>query len=151
MAVLVAVADDRMRERVLDTAVRLGRAFDEELNVVHLIDSSQADGQSRTVRDETQAILADERVDFSVSIEHLGRTGARSGKTVGRQLADITADVDITHAVIGHRSKELFQRLVEGDTAFAVAAEASVPVTVVPEAVRPQGDALDGGEDTGRP
>jgi nucleotide-binding universal stress UspA family protein len=135
MTVLVAVADDGMRQRVLDVAVGLGRAFGEDLYVVHLTDEEYADGERRAIRDRVREQLADADVEFSVSIEHVEHRGARASTTVGRQLADIASDVHITHAVVGHRSKELVGRLVKGDTAFAVAEAATVPVTVVPEGV----------------
>jgi nucleotide-binding universal stress UspA family protein len=135
MTVLVAVADDRVRRRVLGVAVELGRALGEDLYVVHLTDEPYADSEIRAVRDRLREDLLDSGVGFSVSIEHVEHGGTRPGTAVGRQLADIASDVDITHAVVGHRSKELLGRLLRGDTAFTVAEAANVPVTVVPEGV----------------
>ncbi|MFB6126537.1 MAG: universal stress protein [Halolamina sp.] len=133
MSIAVAVADDSLRERVLDTAVELGRGLGEELYVVHLTADDLADVDAQSVRDDVREYLAAASVEFSVAIEHVEHTAARSGTTVGRQLGDITSDVAVSHAVVGHRSKELLGSVVEGSTAFTLADTAAVPVTVVPE------------------
>lgn len=133
MTILVAVTDDGLSDRVLDVAVDLGRDLDEDLYVVHLTTNESATGDERRLRDELRDGLADEPVGSTVAIEHLGRGGTRSGRAVGRELADLASDTGVTHAVIGYRSKSTLRRLAEGTTAFAVAQGADVPVTVVPE------------------
>lgn len=135
MTVLVAVADDNIREQVLAVGIKLGRSLDRELYVVHLTDEELADNETRHVRDELRDELAGRGVAFSVAIEHLEREAARSSEAIGRQLAEIATDIDIDHAVVGHRSKGVVERLTAGNTAFAVADAATVPVTVVPEGV----------------
>jgi nucleotide-binding universal stress UspA family protein len=150
MTVLVAVADDAVRQRVLGVGVALGQALGEELYVVHLTDEEYADREIRAVRDRLRDELRDRGVAFSVSIEHVEHAGSRPGTAVGRQLADIASDVEITHVVVGHRSKELVGRLVRGDTAFALADAADVPVTVVPEGLDGGAAGLDEGFQSGR-
>jgi nucleotide-binding universal stress UspA family protein len=135
MTVLVAVAADGISEQVLSVAVELGRALDDELYVVHLTRRENATTQARDVRDELQSRLGERDVAFSVGIEHVDYSGPRPGKALGRQVVEIANDTEITHIVMGHQSKHLVERLREGDTAFAVADEADVPVTVVPETV----------------
>jgi len=135
MVVLVAVADDAVRDQVLAVGIELGQALERGLYVVHLTDEELADNETRHVRDGLREELAGRGVAFSVAIEHLERDAAREGEAVGRQLADIASDVDVDHAVVGHRSKGVIERLTAGNTAFAVADAATVPVTIVPEGV----------------
>ncbi len=133
MSVLAAVADDPVRNNVLDVAVRLGRGFGEDLYVVHLTEETSAGTETRSLQQEVQEQLASSPVEYTVAIEYVERNRPRSGQRVGQQLADITTDVDISHAVVGHRSKDLLKRFVQGNTAFAVADATDVPVTVVPD------------------
>jgi nucleotide-binding universal stress UspA family protein len=132
MTLLVAVADDELRDAVLETAVELGAALETDLEVVHLTTDATADGDARAIRDQVRERLADAPVGVTVTLEHVEHETARSGTAVGRQIADIASDVAISHVVVGHRSKAVVERLVDGDTAFAVADAVSVPVTVVP-------------------
>ena len=133
MTVLVAVTDDGMADAVVDTGVRLGRAFEEELYVVYLTEAETASAETREMRDDLRADLDARGVPFSVGIEHVEHVTPRSSRAVGRQLADIATDVDISHVVVGHRSKAFLGRLVTGDVAFTLAETADVPVTVVPD------------------
>jgi len=133
MTILVAVSDDGMQDAVMDTGVRLGRAFEQELYVVYVTEEETASTRARKIRDELRAALEDRDVSFSVAIEHVEHANPRSGRAVGKQLADIASDVDIAHVVVGHRSKALLSRLVSGDVAFTLAETAEVPVTVVPD------------------
>ncbi|MEF8900280.1 MAG: universal stress protein [Halovenus sp.] len=132
MAVLVAVAADQVQDAVLDAAIEVGNAFDEELYVVHLTDGTEANATERQVRNDIQARLEEQNVSYSVSLEYANRSGTRSGAAVGQQLADIATDVDISRIVVGHREKGLSRRLVDGNSAFAAAEAANVPVTIVP-------------------
>jgi len=133
MTVLVAVSDDGMEEAVVDTGVRLGRAFEQKLYVVYVTEEETASARAREIRDRLREDLETRGVPFSVAIEHVEHANPRSGRAVGKQLADIASDVDITHVVVGHRSKALLNRLVSGDVAFTLAETAEVPVTVVPD------------------
>jgi K+-sensing histidine kinase KdpD len=136
MTILVAVADDDLRERVVDVGIRLGRAFEEPLYVVHLTDDEVADADARETRSELAAHLADAGIEYDVAVEHAGFTRGRSGAATGKQVAEIASDVAITHIVVGHHTKHALRALAEGRTAFAVAEAASVPVTVVPESLQ---------------
>jgi nucleotide-binding universal stress UspA family protein len=49
----------------------------------------------------------------------------------------MTEDVDVDHVVIGHHSKNRLRTASQGHTDFVVAEEATVPVTIVPEAIDP--------------
>ncbi|WP_276271273.1 universal stress protein [Haloarcula litorea] len=133
MTILVAVANDAVSAAVVDTAVELGEAFGEELAVVHLLDDEVADAQSRRVRDDLRERLAGESVVATVSLEHVGRSGSRSGPRIGEELLELASDVDVSHIVMGHEPKGLTGRLSSGDAAFVVADEATVPVTIVPD------------------
>lgn len=136
MTVLVAVADDGLRGRVVDVGIQLGRAFEEPLYVVHLTDDEVANVDARAIRSELATHLADAGVEYDVAVEHAGFTRGRSGTATGKQLAEIASDVAITHIVVGHHAKHALRTLAEGSTAFAVAEAASVPVTVVPETLQ---------------
>jgi nucleotide-binding universal stress UspA family protein len=133
MAILVAVADDDLKERVIDIGVEMGRAFEESLYVVHLTEDEIADAEARQVRTDIDARLEGADVEYDVAVEHMGVTRGRSGHATGRQLAEIASDVAIGHVVVGHHSKRALRSLAEGNTAMALAEAASVPVTVVPE------------------
>lgn len=131
MALLVAVADDDVSDQVLETGVRLGEAFGEPLSVVHLTTEQHADASDRAVRDKVKATLSGRPIEYSVGIEHVG--GGGSAPAVGDRLAEIATDTDISHIVVGQRSKGLLGRLLTGNTAVEVARATSVPVTIVPE------------------
>lgn len=134
MAILSAISDDDHFEAVLETAARLAEATNQSLTIAHVTANTTASAAERDFRDEIQAFLSDSSVETTVTLEHLDRSGIRSGTAVGKQLIDMSDDVSIDHIVIGHRSKGQLASLREGHTAFAVAEGASVPVTIVPDA-----------------
>jgi nucleotide-binding universal stress UspA family protein len=137
VTVLVAVADDDLRERVLAVGVKLARAFDEPLSVVHLTRDAVADGDARRLREQVAASLADARVESTVAVEHVGRANLRPARSVGHAVADLAADVDVSHVVIGHAAVGSIRGVASGSAAFALVDDADVPVTVVPEGVEP--------------
>jgi nucleotide-binding universal stress UspA family protein len=134
MTILVAVADDPIRERVIDTALELGRGLDQELYILHLVEDVSADSDARRLRDELREYVADADVAATVSVEQISHTGPRSGTRTAQELLDAAADVHISHVVMGHASKGLLGNLKDGTTAFAVADHADIPVTLVPPA-----------------
>jgi nucleotide-binding universal stress UspA family protein len=131
MTILVSVADDQIRERVLDVAVDLGRGLDNDLYILHLVDSSSADTDAKRLRDEVREYIADADVPATVSVEQISHTGPRSGTRTAQELLDAAADVHISHIVMGHTSKGLLGNLKDGSTAFAVVDRADIPVTIV--------------------
>ena len=137
MAILVAVTDDGRFEAVLDVAVRLASGLNQELCVTHITETPSASSEERAFRDDIQAVLSEATVPVEITLEHLDRDGLRSGSTIGKQLLELAAGVDVDHIVLGHRSKNRVTAVREGHTSFVVAQEAGVPVTVVPEGVDP--------------
>lgn len=135
MSVLVAVGDDDQFEAVLNVAVEMATGFDEELYVTHITERESASGDERALRDEIREFLSGANVSADIQLEHLSRSGLRSGTAVGKQLVELTESADIDHIVIGHQSKNRLTTAREGHTGFVVATEATVPVTIVPEAV----------------
>jgi K+-sensing histidine kinase KdpD len=135
MAILVAIGDDARFEAVLNVAVRLAAGLDQGLYVAHVTDNTSASPDERTLRDDVRAFLSESDVPVEVNLEHMNRSGLRPGTAIGKQISDLTTDVRIDHVVIGHRSKNRLTAAREGHTGFVVAEEASVPVTIVPEAV----------------
>ncbi|WP_336339035.1 universal stress protein [Haloarcula brevis] len=133
MTILVAIANDSVSGAVIDTAVALADAMDEELYVVHLVDADTADGTAKQLRDEMRERFRDATVVATVAIEHVGRSAMRSGTRVGNELLELAADVDVHHIVMGHEPKGLTGRIREGDAAVAVIDAADVPVTIVPD------------------
>ncbi|OSP00121.1 universal stress protein UspA [Halorubrum ezzemoulense DSM 17463] len=134
MAILAAISDDDRYEAVIETAARLAQATGQSLTVAHVISNASASGAERSFRDEIESFVEDIGVGTTVTLEHLDRSGLRSGTAVGKQLVDMSDDVAVEHIVIGHRSKGQLASLREGNTAFAVAEGVSVPVTIVPGA-----------------
>lgn len=130
MALLVAVADDDVSDRVLETGVQLGRAFGEPLSVVHLTTEEIAGATERELRDRLESTLSERSIEYSVELEHVA---GGSATAVADRLGEIAADTEIGHIVVGHRSKGLLGRLLTGNTAVEVARGANVPVTIVPE------------------
>jgi nucleotide-binding universal stress UspA family protein len=135
MSILVAIGDDDRFEAVLDIAVRLATGLDQGLYVAHVTKDRLASAEERTFRTDVREALSEADVPVEVNLEYLDRSGLRSGTTVGKQLVDLTEDVDIDHVVLGHRSKDRMTTVREGHTDFVVAEKAAVPVTIVPEAV----------------
>ncbi len=135
MSILVAIGDDNRFTTVLTVAVQLAGGLDQELCVAHMTANQSASADERAFRDSVQAFLSETDVPVEINLEHLNRSGLRSGTAVGKQLVDLTKDTEIDHVVIGHRSKNWLTAVREGHTGFVVAEEAAVPVTIVPEAV----------------
>jgi nucleotide-binding universal stress UspA family protein len=135
MAILVAISDDDRFEAVLETAARLAETMDQSLTVAHVTANRTASGAERSFRDDIRSFLADSGLETEIALEHLDRSGLRSGTAIGKQLVELADDVEIDHIVVGHRSKSHLTALRDGHTGFVVAEGASVPVTIVPEAV----------------
>ncbi|ERG97825.1 MAG: universal stress protein family [Haloquadratum sp. J07HQX50] len=135
MSILVAIGNDGRFEEVLTVAMQLATGLDEGLYVAHLTENKSASADDRSFRDNVQSFLSSADVPVEFSLEHLNRSGLRSGTAVGKQLVDLASDVEIEHIVIGHRSKNRLAAVREGHTGFVVAEGAAVPVTIVPEAV----------------
>lgn len=135
MGILAAVSDDGSFKSVLTVAVRLASGLDQRLYVTHITKETSASGDARAFRDEVKAFLSDTEITVEINLEHLDRSGLRSGTAIGKQLTDIATDVEIDHIVLGHHSKNRLTAVREGHTGFVVADEAAVPVTIVPENV----------------
>jgi len=133
MVILVAVALDPLRRQVLDVAAELGRGLDEALYLVHFTDEQTAGAEARDLRNDLQQRMSDRDVAATVSIEHASHGGLRRGTQIGQCLLDLAADVEVSHIVMGHTSKGPLGSLTERNAAFAVADDAPVPVTVVPD------------------
>ncbi len=134
MGILVAVSDDGQFKTVLNVAVRLASGLDEGLYITHITETESASGDERDFRDEIREFLPETTVSIDIGLEHLSRSGLRSGTAIGKQLVELSESADIDHIVIGHRSKGRLTTAREGHTGFVVADEATVPVTIVPEA-----------------
>ncbi|MFC6976853.1 universal stress protein [Halomicroarcula sp. GCM10025709] len=132
MTILVAIADDAARDRVLDTATELGTGLDRDLYIVHLVEQQTANPKARRIREEIRERTSDAAVVSTISVEYITHQGSRSATRTARELLDIAADVDITHIVMGHLSKGVVENITQGNTAFAVVDESTVPVTIVP-------------------
>jgi len=143
MTILVAVAADERRADVIGEAVRLGRALEEKLYVVHLSAENGATVETRNLLDALREELISRGVEFSVDIEQVDTSSTRSATALGQRLAALAAEEPITRVVVGHESKDVLERLFAGDVAFTLAEAASVPVTVVPDGTDSALEALD--------
>jgi nucleotide-binding universal stress UspA family protein len=103
--------------------------------VTHITKTASASTAERTFRDDVRAFLSEAEVPVEIDLEHLDRSGLRSGTAIGKQLLELTEDVAIDHIVIGHHSKNWLTTVREGHTDFVVAEKAAVPVTIVPGGV----------------
>ena len=137
MTLLVPVASDPLRGRVLETAIELGEALGDDLYIVHLVDDETADATAKQVRDEIRDRVRSADVTATVSLEHVGHGLARSHSRIGQDVIELAADVTVTHIVMGHTPKGLLEELTRGSAAQAVIDAASVPVTVVSDTERP--------------
>lgn len=133
MVILVPVDDGPLRERVLDTAIALGRGLDQELYVVHLTTDESADGEAKRVRDEISEKLSEAGVPATVALEYVSHIAGRPGTRIGQEVIELASDVDISHIVMGHTTQGVLRELARGSAAFSVAKHATVPVTIVPE------------------
>lgn len=135
MSILAAVSNDAEVERVLTVAMRLAAGLEQGLRVTHITEEKSASRSERAFREDVRGFLSEADMPVEVNLEYLDRGGLRSGTAIGKQLLELTQDVDIEHVVIGHHSKTRLTAVREGHTDFKVAEEAPVPVTIVPEAV----------------
>lgn len=132
MTILVAAANDAVRDRVVEVAVELGTALAEELYVVHLLDADVSKADADRMRASLEARLAEEPIVSTISLDRIDYSVGRPHRQVGRELAALVADHEVSHVVVGHAPKEPMETVTKGNTAFAVTDEVSVPVTVVP-------------------
>jgi nucleotide-binding universal stress UspA family protein len=132
MTILVAAANDAVRDRVIDVAVDLGAVLGEELYVVHLLPADVSTADANRMRASLERRLADEPVVSTISLDRIDYSVGRPHRQVGRELAGIVAAHDVSHVVVGHAPKEPVETVTKGNAAFAVTDEVSVPVTVVP-------------------
>jgi nucleotide-binding universal stress UspA family protein len=132
MSILVAIADDPARDRVLEVAMELGQGLDWDLHIVHLVEDTSTNPDARRIRDELRERTRDGPVVSTISVEYITHQGNRSATRTAKELLDIAADVDISHIVMGHLSKGVVENITQGNTAFAVVDESTVPVTIVP-------------------
>ena len=132
MTILVAVANDPVRDAVLDVAINLAQGLGEELDIVHLVDDENADATDKEIRDAIRDRVEGENVVATVSLEQITHGASRPNHRIGQELVDLAADVDVTHVVMGHSEKGLFEQLSQGSTAYAVVSAVDVPVTIVP-------------------
>lgn len=135
MAILVAIGDDDRSEPVLRVAARFAEGMRQELIAVHVTTDKTASGDDRDLRDEIRSVVSEAGVQADVTLEHLNRSGLRPGTAIGKQLVEMAEGVEIEQIVLGYRQKNQLAELREGHTGFVVAQEATVPVTIVPEAV----------------
>lgn len=135
MSILVAAANDTVRDRVVQVAVELGKALDRELRVIHFADDSIDDAAATAVGDELRQRLLGEDVVATVTVERIEKAHGRPNARIGAELVKLAAATRASHIVVGHSSKEFVENLAKGNTAFTVADEAQVPVTVVPDRV----------------
>lgn len=133
MTILVAVSRAPNRDKVLDMAIRLGNAFDEDLHIVNLIEDQSPTDNPRQIRQELRQRVLQENAVATIAVEPIDGTLVRAGPRLGRELLDLAAEDDVTHIVVGHSSKGLLGDITQGNTAFTVADTAPVPVTIVPE------------------
>ena len=133
MTILVAVSRSPNRDDVLGTAIRLGRAFGEELYIVNLIENQSPTDDPWQIRRELRQRVLRENVVATIAVEPVDGSLLRAGPRLGRELLDFAAEDDVTHIVVGHSSKGVLGDITQGNTAFTVADTAPVPVTVVPE------------------
>lgn len=135
MVILAAVADDDATEQVLTVAIRLGTAMDTSVQAVHLTTDEHSDQETREFRDTIQARLEESDVTSTARIEYSAYNSLRSRRDKHNHLADLVQDVDVDHAVIGYRSRDVIDRLVNGETARTLLETAEIPITVVPAAM----------------
>lgn len=135
MAILVAIGDDDQFETVLAVASQFAQKMNQDLTVAHVTTDDNASSSDRDFRDKVESYISEADVSAEVKLEYLNRSGLRSGTAIGKQLVDIAEDVEIDHIIIGHRSKSQLAEIRDGHTGFVVAEEATVPVTIVSEAV----------------
>ncbi|MFB6200696.1 MAG: universal stress protein [Halorhabdus sp.] len=136
MVLLVPLAASiQLRETVLNVAIELGDGLNQDLYVVHLVETDTAASADRDVRDDIRAQLSDTAVSATVALEHVGHWSPRPAARVGRDVLELARDVQVTHIVMGHTSKGVLAELAHGSTVEAVIDEAPVPVTVVSEHV----------------
>jgi nucleotide-binding universal stress UspA family protein len=141
MSILVAAANDAVRDRVVQVAVELGQALGEELHVVHFVDDTVDEAAAADVGDELRERLLGEEIVATVTVERLDRSLARPNARIGTELVELAAATGVSHIVVGHSSKEFVENLAKGNTAFTVADAAQVPVTIVPDGSEDRGGA----------
>lgn len=130
MSILVAVAHDHARNRVLDFAATVAAEREQELRVVHFVDGAPDD--QRRLREAVHDRAVEAGIAATVDVEEVPHETRRTGKAVGEGILDVANETDVTQIILGHSSGSLLERVTDGSTAFAVVDSADIPVTVVP-------------------
>ncbi|MFB6125930.1 MAG: universal stress protein [Halolamina sp.] len=137
MSILVAVAHDHTRNRVLEFAAGVANERDQELRVIHFVDDDPDDQQR--LREVVHDHAVEVGIAATVDVEQVPRESRRTGKAVGEGILEAAGDAEAEQIVLGHSSGGLLERVTDGSTALEVVGSADVPVTVVPEPPEPTG------------
>ena len=135
MVVIAAVTNDGKAENVLREARALADAFDDELQVVHVIayDDNDLDigVTSREAEDRLDEVAVEqvhELVDGAISeYTPVGLVG----EDVRAELEAYTETVDVRYLVVGRRKRSPVGKALLGSTAQSILLSADSPVVTV--------------------
>lgn len=138
MAVVVPVASADQGSLVAQGA-KLASAFEEELHVIHVIDTDQASEDIGTTSDRSKVALkeiASSRADDAVDgVDYRGPvvTTGLSGEDPASRIVAYATDEDATYLVIGGRKRSPVGKALFGSVAQQVLLNAPCPVLSVRE------------------
>ena len=127
----------------LEEAIRWGSVFGDrsgeatELNVLHVVPSSNVTGDYFAGLDEVGALLDDNIARAKNAVEHSERLNLRAvvrwSEAVGETIAEFSADADLL--VVGSSGKGRIRRSLLGSVAASATFLAKCPVLLVPQAL----------------
>lgn len=139
MVIVTAVGRSRSQRAVLEEAQALGEAFDEEVQVVHVLSQSDFLELERTamnesgkpvgmdrIRDVAKEIAREEAAEVDGTFVPVGLIG-----DVTRELVDYTDEHDVRYLVIGGRRRSPTGKALFGSNTQSILLNATVPVVTV--------------------
>jgi len=145
MTILVAIGEEHQSNPVVETAYDLARAYDEPLNVLHVIPSAEFnehkqaiegdlsgfDDYSLAQEEESAAEFAERVVDETLDGARVELSGiGRVGDPVEMVLS-VVEEITPQYLVIGGRRRSPAGKAIFGNKTQSILLEADVPVVTV--------------------
>lgn len=139
MTIVAAIGRSNVQEKVLEEAASLGEAFDEEVQVVYVLNQSEFLDLERTameesgqpvdiekIRDVAQEIASEATAETDGEFVPVGLVG-----DVSNQLVDYAEKNDVRYLVVGGRKRSPTGKALFGSTTQSVLLNSTTPVVTV--------------------
>lgn len=131
MHVLVPIDGSESSFNALEFGATFARAFEADLDVVHVTDERTA--ETEELFDRARALLREIGIEAEPEavIDDVV-TESEAARKVGRRLIELTETRGHTHVVMGRESGGRLERFVVGSASETLVEESDLPLTLIP-------------------